>query len=181
MNMTFSFLNGPKFRNPNLAHDNPWNFLTFRIWDVLVGVLASELPDQEGLVSRGWDEHIRVNWAAGDLRDPSLVVFEGAPQRHNFGAHDWSGFLDCSRVFSKTDKCTSVKETYLGLLFQQTSRNWWTLIEGAPCFVDRRFCHLSRLCLCLSWNGGLVEWIFYYRQKLQREVLDSVRECLPFG
>lgn len=70
------------------------------IRNILVRVLAGQLPDKKGLISRGRDKHIRVDWTAGDLSDPALVVFEGAPQRHDFGAHDSTGFLDCSRVFS---------------------------------------------------------------------------------
>ena len=47
----------------------------------IVLVIASKLPDNEGLVAGGRQDHVRVFGVGGDLGDPAAVSFEGTTQR----------------------------------------------------------------------------------------------------
>jgi len=59
--------------------------------------VLGERPDDERLVARTGDEHIWVDWRAGDLGDPVTVALEGATKVHNFRGHD--RFPTCWRAF----------------------------------------------------------------------------------
>lgn len=47
----------------------------------VVLIIAGQLPDDEGLVARGRQDHVRVFGVGGDLCDPAIVSFEGTAQR----------------------------------------------------------------------------------------------------
>lgn len=52
---------------------------------VTVGLTVSvQLPDDQGLVSRGGDEHVGELWVGGDLGYPASVALEGTFQGHDF-------------------------------------------------------------------------------------------------
>jgi len=56
--------------------------------DAIGSLVFFEVPDDEGLVTRGGDQSLGGCWAAGDLGDPVTVALQGAPQIHHFARHD---------------------------------------------------------------------------------------------
>ena len=54
--------------------------------DAIVSSLVPvEFPDNEGLVSAGGQNHLRVLGVGGDLSHPAIVAPEGAPQLKRLG------------------------------------------------------------------------------------------------
>ena len=53
-------------------------------------IIASQLPDDEGLVARGGQDHVGVFGVGSDLGDPTIVSLEGTAQRQRL-SHVESG------------------------------------------------------------------------------------------
>ena len=52
---------------------------------VISGLVPVELPDDEGLVPGGGEDHVRVLGVGGDLGHPAIVPPQGAPQLQSLG------------------------------------------------------------------------------------------------
>ena len=52
---------------------------------VISGLVPVELPDDERLVPRAGEDHVRILGVGGDLGHPAIVAPEGAPQLKSLG------------------------------------------------------------------------------------------------
>ena len=52
---------------------------------VVAGLVPVELPDDEGLVPGGGEDHVRVLGVGGDLGHPAIVAPQGATELQSLG------------------------------------------------------------------------------------------------
>lgn len=62
-------------------------------WVSVSFTVSVELPDDQGLVSGGGDEHVWELWVGSDLGNPTAVAREGAFQGHDFLASHFNKFF----------------------------------------------------------------------------------------
>ena len=75
----------------------------------VVLLISGQLPDDQGLVAGGRQDHVRVFRVGGDLGDPAIVSFEGTAQRQRL-SHVETEFFSGSRLENKPNDASHVAE-----------------------------------------------------------------------
>ena len=55
---------------------------------IVTSLISVQFPDNQGLVSGGGQDHVRILGVGGDLGHPAIVAPEGAPQLKRLGHLD---------------------------------------------------------------------------------------------